>query len=227
MVKCRQIPIQNPPCFPNSYSMFPFFNYLQVPRLTLHSITCFTMFSSESLDAVTSVVVHHIHTGPLLLQDTPRQSSMSAKKTMIIICLQFASNQIYSSITHKFRDTANVLNSKCYYRPKRSFGQGYVFTCVCDSVHRGGGGYFSGGIFLGGVFWGGSPNFLGGFLQIFRGSIFGGVSKFSGGVFFWGVLQIFGGGGFSTGIRSTFGQDASYWNAFLLVLSSYFHSVLQ
>ena len=24
------------------------------------------------------------------------------------------------------------------YRPKRSFGQGYIFTGVCDSVHRGG-----------------------------------------------------------------------------------------
>ena len=26
----------------------------------------------------------------------------------------------------------------CYYRPQRSSGQGYVFTRVCDSVHRGG-----------------------------------------------------------------------------------------
>ena len=25
----------------------------------------------------------------------------------------------------------------CYYRPQRSCGQGYVFTRVCDSVHRG------------------------------------------------------------------------------------------
>ena len=25
-----------------------------------------------------------------------------------------------------------------FYRPQRSCGQGYVFTCVCDSVHRGG-----------------------------------------------------------------------------------------
>ena len=25
-----------------------------------------------------------------------------------------------------------------YYRPQRSCGQGYVFTRVCDSVHRGG-----------------------------------------------------------------------------------------
>ena len=27
---------------------------------------------------------------------------------------------------------------KFYYRPQRSWGQGYVFTRVCDSVHRGG-----------------------------------------------------------------------------------------
>ena len=26
----------------------------------------------------------------------------------------------------------------CYYRPQRSYGQGYVFTRVGDSVHRGG-----------------------------------------------------------------------------------------
>ena len=26
-----------------------------------------------------------------------------------------------------------------YYRPKRSFGQGNIFTPVCHSVHRGGG----------------------------------------------------------------------------------------
>ena len=25
-----------------------------------------------------------------------------------------------------------------FYRPQRSCGQGYVFTRVCDSVHRGG-----------------------------------------------------------------------------------------
>ena len=31
----------------------------------------------------------------------------------------------------------NVCKNPCY-RPKRSFGQGYVFTGVCDSVHRGG-----------------------------------------------------------------------------------------
>ena len=34
------------------------------------------------------------------------------------------------------------------YRPKRSFGQGYVFTGVCDSVHGGGVLNFSGGVYL-------------------------------------------------------------------------------
>ena len=36
-----------------------------------------------------------------------------------------------------------------YYRPKRSFGQGNIFTGVCDSVHKGRGGVcskFSGGV---------------------------------------------------------------------------------
>ena len=64
---------------------------------------------------------------------------------------------------------------------------------------------------------GGSSKFLGG-LQIFRG-----VSKFSVGspIFRGGVPPNFGGvglqifGGVSIGIRSMFGQYASYWNAFL------------
>ena len=29
-------------------------------------------------------------------------------------------------------------NNNIYYRPQRRLGQGYVFTRVCDSVHRGG-----------------------------------------------------------------------------------------
>ena len=39
-----------------------------------------------------------------------------------------------------------------------------------------------------------------------------GVSKFSGG------SPIFRGGGVATGIRSTFGRYASYWNAFLYIM---------
>ena len=65
-----------------------------------------------------------------------------------------------------------------FYRPKRSFGQGNIFTGVCLSTGGGcllqifgGSPNFRGGVF----FWGGY--FLGGFLQIFLG----GSSKFSGG----------------------------------------------
>ena len=80
----------------------------------------------------------------------------------------------------------------CFDRPKRSLGQGYVFTGVCDSVHRRGGGSSK-------FFWGGL--FLGGFLQIFGGGVFfgGESSKFS-----EGVPPNFRGGGFSPRIRSTF-----------------------
>ena len=73
-----------------------------------------------------------------------------------------------------------------YYRPKRSFGQGNVFTCVCDSVNRGGV-CLEGGVppifFLGGVC------LKGGFLQIFGGGGGGGVCLEG------GFLQIFAGGG--------------------------------
>ena len=101
----------------------------------------------------------------------------------------------------------------CYYRPKRSFGQGNIFTGVCDSVLftgrgvsglGGGSSKFSGwGVevvppnfrgFWGGEvlqIWGGvsgpggcSSKFFGGGSSKFSGE--GGSSKFSG-----GVLQIF------------------------------------
>ena len=76
-----------------------------------------------------------------------------------------------------------------FYRPKRSFGQGYVFTGVCDSVHRGVGvcSKFSGG----------------GLPQIFRGGV---CSKFSGGC----LLQIFGGGVFAPNFRGGFLQFSEY-----------------
>ena len=72
-----------------------------------------------------------------------------------------------------------------------------------------GGGFFLGGVFLleGVFFWGGSSKLWGG---IFGGGVW--VLQIWG-----GFLQIFGGvfwGGLSTGIRSTFGRYASYWNAF-------------
>ena len=108
-----------------------------------------------------------------------------------------------------------IITTFYFYRPKRSFGQGNVFTRVCDSVNRGegawsnylGGGacskFSGGGIFFWGVGWGigacskfwgvPAPNFGGG--VFFRG---GACSKF-----FWGevpalnfggcLLQILGG----------------------------------
>ena len=33
--------------------------------------------------------------------------------------------------------TVRKFCNTCSYHPQRSLGQGYVFTCVCDSVHRG------------------------------------------------------------------------------------------
>ena len=100
-----------------------------------------------------------------------------------------------------------------YYRPKRSFGQGNIFTSVCLST--------------GGV---PAPNFRGGACSKFSGGcllqIFGGVPapNFRGGC----LLQIFGGGACSKfsggspifGIWSTFGRYASYWNAFLCFYTS-------
>ena len=79
------------------------------------------------------------------------------------------------------------------YRPKRSFGQGNIFTSVCHSVHGGGcvwsrGGYLvpEGGCLVpGGVWSRGVSNFSGGgFLQISGGvppNFRGGSSKFPGG----------------------------------------------
>ena len=110
--------------------------------------------------------------------------------------------------------------------PATKFGQGYIFTGVCDSVHRGGGGLVPGG----------SPIFRGG-LQL----ISGGVSKFSGGLNFSRGSPIFRGGLQSFFFnffffffqflfpqnffwdaptpprRSMRGRYISYWNAFLFV----------
>ena len=110
---------------------------------------------------------------------------------------------------------SQLVNLPNIYRPKRSFGQGNIFTPVCHSVHRGGAcSKFPGGCLLqifGGVpapnfrGWGGwgvpAPNFrgwggLGGACSKFWG---GACSKFSGGGVpapnFRGgcLLQIFGG----------------------------------
>ena len=155
----------------------------------------------------------------------------------------------------------NFLN----YRPKRSFGQGNIFTPVCHSVHRGGVPGPGGGVpGPGGCTWGrgvylgsGGCTWSGGYL------VMGGVPGPEGGVPGPGVVyQVPGGvpgiggctwsrgvpglGGMylvwggvpggctwsgtppwtryppraaNSGIRSTIGRYASYWNAFL------FHAV--
>ena len=49
-----------------------------------------------------------------------------------------------------------VVSEISFYRPKRSFGQGNVFTSVCHEFCSQGGGIFWGGdIFSGGYFFGG------------------------------------------------------------------------
>ena len=47
---------------------------------------------------------------------------------------------IYSGADLGFAGGGGWGTTTYYYRPQRSCGQGYVFTRVCDSVHRGGGG---------------------------------------------------------------------------------------
>ena len=71
------------------YSKSPYFYYFQVPPLTLHGVTCFTMFTSESLDTVTLVVVHHVHTGPVVAAGYTKTIIYVYKETMtmITICL--------------------------------------------------------------------------------------------------------------------------------------------
>ena len=120
-------------------------------------------------------------------------------------------------------DSQDLYLVRCYYRPKRSFGQGNIFTPVCHSVHRGWGSPAC----LAGQSWeslvsgGGSPifqgvcvgipaclagqspggsgpgglQFFGGVSPIFQGGLqFLGVSNFSGGLqFFWGISNFFGG----------------------------------
>ena len=92
------------------------------------------------------------------------------------------------------------------YRPKRSFGQGNIFTGVCHSVHRGGvcqGGCLPGG----GVCQGGLPGggvCLGGVSA--RGVSARGGCVCQGGVFFWrGVFFLEGGvcqGGLPGGVSA-------------------------
>ena len=94
------------------------------------------------------------------------------------------------------------------YRPKRSFGQGNIFTPVCHSVHRGGmylvpggapgpggctwsrGGTWSGGVYL---VPGGVPGPGG--VYLVRGGVYlvwGGVYLVPGGTWSWGVHLVRG-----------------------------------
>ena len=93
---------------------------------------------------------------------------------------------------------------KHFLPPATKFGQGYIFTGVCDSVHRG---VWSGGV-VSNFSWGGVSNFGGGGISNCSGGrvspIWGGCLQFFGGVspifrgvsnFFWGGqgVPIFGG----------------------------------
>ena len=97
------------------------------------------------------------------------------------------------------------------YRPKRSFGQGNIFTHVCHSFCSRGGCIPA--CLAGQSRWGGgwvSEHAL----QVSPR----GVSNFLGGLQFSGEVSNFLGGLQFSGIRSTFGWYASYWNAFLFSL---------
>ena len=107
--------------------------------------------------------------------------------------------------------TRVVIKAFIYYQPKRSFGQGNIFTRVCDSVHREGcvcqgglpGGCLPGGVLPGGVFLGGGCQGVAA-----RGVSASGVS--ARGVSFWGILQIFGGSSkFSGGSPPEYGQHSA------------------
>ena len=103
---------------------------------------------------------------------------------------------------------------------KRSLGQGNIFTPVCHSVH-GGGVRGSEGVCVvaGGCAW-------------LRGGVHGcqGACMVAGGgghAWLWGVCMVAGGVciGYDK-LRSMSGRYASYWNAFLFILSfTFFHFI--
>ena len=99
------------------------------------------------------------------------------------------------------------------YRPQRSCGQGNIFTPVYHSVHGGG------CLVLGGVWSGATPQ---NFLKFFLGGIFflgGGFFFYFDFLFFWGSSPP---PEADSGIWSTSGRYASYWNAFLLLVCNRF-----
>ena len=123
-------------------------------------------------------------------------------------------------------------NSIVFLPPATKLGQGYIFTGVCDSVHRGRSGHGESPIlggslqFRGGVspIFGGSPIFRGS-LQFFRGSpIFsGGLLIFFSFFFNFFPQNFFWDAPTPAGMhhppprRSMRGRYASYWNAFLFI----------
>ena len=132
-------------------------------------------------------------------------SDMSRKGVLIVVNL-WGCNLVIDRQTDKFY---------CY-RPKRSFGQGYVFTGVCDSVHGGG--------CLLQIFGGlSAPNFWGVACSKFSGGgvcskFWGGVcSKFPGGC----LLQIFGGV-----VCSKFSVGGSPWGVWPSVMAFWFGGLL-
>ena len=119
--------------------------------------------------------------------------------TVVMPCLHFSLLIRFRNL-RKAEELSGSNTFRCrigsFYRPKRSFGQGNIFTSVCLSIGVCGLQFFGGSQFLGGmvsIFWGGVgvvsnffgggvvPNFLGGGgLQFFGGEgspIFWGVSN--------------------------------------------------
>ena len=83
------------------------------------------------------------------------------------VCLELLVRSVALEINQKHPASVTIT---VFLPPATKFGQGYIFTGVCDFVHRGGVwsrgvvSNFSGGvspIFWGGLqFWGGSPKFF-------------------------------------------------------------------
>ena len=176
----------------------------------------FVLQNSNGIFKYKIIAVHKIfNTNVTILKIHPKTGVISA------VNAEFIDREDMDNITFKVRNI---------YRPKQSFGQ-VIFSqaSVIHSVHRGRvsgpggcliwgvsgpGGVFSRGCLIRGCLIWGVSNFSGGVSG--RGCVWsrGGVSNFWGGVWSGGGCLV-PGGGFFTGIRSTFGRYASYWNAFL------------
>ena len=124
-------------------------------------------------------------------------------------------------------ETRRVERDQNFYRPQRSWGQGYVFTRVCDSVHWGGGipACIAGGIpaclAAGLKKWGGIPACLAGFQAHTKGGKLRGLARGSPGPHLGGSPGPHPGRCIPACTEADppngycCGQYASYWNAFL------------